>query len=217
MIFLGIASFCTLIEFINFLAFQESNLNVIVSKSGEVETCQTRTTTKKEKDAKFDLTLEFEHKASIESLRKSFLKIKMMPLKEHHGGEPLSVISIDYMALAFGPSHHAVRFKRNSGRSFLGLLQYNIQFEQVCNTKITVKKLDAKFNSIEEQPICNNFRIVTPDDKIESSWSGSKIAKYDTKMHQSKLHFNYLGRGAKAPTLEFYTTMEVLMASSIQI
>ena len=44
---------------------------------------------------------------------------------------PLSVISIDFFTLAFGPTHHAIRFRRGGGRSTFGLLQYNIHFEQV--------------------------------------------------------------------------------------
>jgi hypothetical protein len=54
-----------------------------------------------------------------------------MSLKDEHGGMPLSVITIDYIALAFGPNHHAIRFMSNGGRRCIALIQYNIYFEQV--------------------------------------------------------------------------------------
>jgi hypothetical protein len=68
---------------------------------------------------------------TIEELKKHHLKISLMSLKDDHGGLPLSVITIDYIALAFGPNHHAIRFMKNGGRSCIALIQYNIHFEQV--------------------------------------------------------------------------------------
>lgn len=140
-----------------------------------------------------------------------------MPLKNENGGEPIAVISIDFMTLAFGPVHHAIRFKKNGGRNYVGLLQYNIQFEQICESQIFIKNINVNLHSIEDQPVCTNFRCITPETKLESSWSFSKIGKYNTKENQTSIAFNFRVKKDSEPKLVFTTTMENLIDSSIQI
>lgn len=140
-----------------------------------------------------------------------------MPLNNDKLEDPLASISIDFLTLAFGPTHHAIRFKKNHGRSYLGLLQYNIQFEQVCDSEVFIRKLDMNLHNIESQAICTNFRLITPDSKLESSWSPSKIGEYHTKEHETLIKFNFLALKNSEPRLKFNVTMENLIDSSIQI
>ena len=153
----------------------------------DIYTCQTRTTNKRETDPEFELTCEFDVKMSLNDLKKHHLKISLMPLNITPGITPLSVISIDFFTLVFGPTHHAIRMKSNGGRTTLGLLQYNIQFEQICDTIISLKSLDIRLNSIEDNAVCANIRCVAPDAKIDSNWSISKVGRYDTKEHKTMI------------------------------
>lgn len=135
----------------------------------------------------------------------------------NHDEDPLSIINIDFFTIAFGPSHHVVRFFQNSKKTCIGSLQYNIYFEQVCNTEIKMKDLKVKINSIKEFPVCSNFRIVMPEDKIESSMSTSKIGNFNTKKTETDINFNFLMKNNTEPNISFITTMENIMASSVQI
>jgi hypothetical protein len=81
-----------------------------------------------------------------------------------------------------------------------------------------VKKLTIKFLNIEESPICSNFKVITPDEKLESSWSSSKIGRHHTKEMMTSVHFDYIHRPTKRiPTISFLSKMEDIMNSSIQI
>ena len=97
----------------------------------DIYTCQTRTTNRNEVNPAFDLTCEFEQTLTLESLKNHYLKISLLPLSESKIKDPIAQISIDFLTLAFGPSHHAIRFKKQGGRHYVGLLQYDIHFEQV--------------------------------------------------------------------------------------
>lgn len=183
----------------------------------DIYTCQTRNITKKEEHPSFDIAWEFEQSFTLDNLKKHHLKISLMLARQDKSEAPLSVISIDFFTLAFGPTHHAIRFRRGGGRATLGLLQYNIHFEQVWNTQILLKKLKIKINSIEDKAVCTNFRWITPEAKLESSWSFSKVGTYQTKENETHVDFNFLTQKNSEPKLTFTTTMENLIDSSIQI
>ena len=81
-----------------------------------------------------------------------------------------------------------------------------------------MKDLKIKMNFIEEAPICSNFRIIMPEDKIESSMSNSKIGKFSTKKKETQINFNFRMKNSnKEPQISFVTTMENIIASSVQI
>ena len=45
--------------------------------------------------------------------------------------EKLSSISIDFFTLAFGPIHHKINMRAPRSNKVIGVLQYNVLFEQV--------------------------------------------------------------------------------------
>lgn len=70
---------------------------------------------------------------------------------------------------------------------------------------------------VKEQPVSCNFIVVKPDNKSESTMSKSKVGKYDTRKKRTMVDFNFLAKTNQEPNLSLYSTMEDLMASSVQI
>ena len=155
----------------------------------KIYTAQTRTTGKKETEPKFDLSWKFETDIMIEDLQDTFLKINLMPISnKNNSTEPLSTIMIDFFTLAFGPVWHVLKFKSNRGRSTIGILQYNIIFEQISDCTVSLTNLNIKVDNIENMKIQTNFRWVTPIHKIESTWEEERpSAKFNTSLENMSL------------------------------
>jgi len=119
------------------------------------------------------------------------MKVTLMALNSKNVGVPVAFISVDFLVLVFGPIHHQIRFRQENGKKFLGLLQYNIHFEQVCATSVKINYLDATFHSTEDKALCANFRLVTPELKKESSWSYSKVGDYNTRENTTNLKLDF--------------------------
>mmetsp|Transcript_2956 Transcript_2956/g.3630 ORF Transcript_2956/g.3630 Transcript_2956/m.3630 type:complete len:95 (-) Transcript_2956:14-298(-) len=88
---------------------------------------QTRLTNNKE-NITFDLSYEFDYEATLEEFKQIYLEINLM--KAENSEEPISTIILDF-CICFGPTHHALKFKTNGGRHTIGLLQYNLNFEEL--------------------------------------------------------------------------------------
>jgi len=56
-----------------------------------------------------------------------------------------------------------------------------------------------------------------PEDKEESTMSNSKIGKFNTKKNETEIKFNFLLMKNKEPYKSFITTMENIIASSVQV
>ena len=108
---------------------------------------------------------------------------------------PISSIDIDFFTLAFGPSHHAIKLKINGGRQSAGLLQYNIRFDEICNTQVSVQRLKVMIDSIEDKAVWMNFRLITPDSKVKSSSSHLKIGKYNNTDNKTTVDVSFIKVG----------------------
>ena len=139
-----------------------------------------QTSSNKSANPKFDIDCEFEIKMTLEELRSNTLKITLMQEKSEHSHIPISCIEIDFFTLAFGPSHHAIKLKVRGGKQSIGLLQYNIHFDEIWQTQVLVQRLKVMIDSIENKAIWMNFRWITPDNKVKSNQSHLKIGKYNS-------------------------------------
>lgn len=86
---------------------------------------------RKEREPVFDDVYEFEIDIVVEDLLKTYLKVQLLPAGADENTQPISMVTIDYFTLAFGPVHHAIKFKTNGGHATAGIIQYNVIFEQI--------------------------------------------------------------------------------------
>lgn len=133
----------------------------------------------------FNVEWEFEVDLRVDELKTNWLKILVMEQKKDEVFEPWTTITIDFFTLVFGPSHHAIKLKRGSGT--IGLLQYNINFEQVTQIQTKINEITLKINDVEDKPLCLNYRLICPDHKRESKKSNNEFGKYDNKRHETSL------------------------------
>ena len=146
----------------------------------------------KSDNPKFEIDWEFELRMTLEELRTNCLKITLMQAKSELSHIPLSCIEVDFFTLAFGPSHHAIKLKINGGRQSIGLLQYNIRFDEICQTQVLVQRLKVMIDSIEDKAVWMNFRWITPDSKVKSTKSHLKIGKYNNSENKTAIDVSFI-------------------------
>lgn len=154
-----------------------------------------QTNINKAENPKFDIDWEFEIKMTLEELRTNSLKITLLQFKSEVSHIPISSIEIDFFTLAFGPSHHAIKMKINGGRQSIGLLQYNIRFDEIWNTQVSVQRIKVMIDSIEDKAVWMNFRLITPDSKVKSSSSHLKIGKYSNTDNKTVVDVSFIKVG----------------------
>ena len=115
--------------------------------------------------------------------------------------EPWTTISIDYFTLVFGPSHHAIKLRRGGGT--IGLLQYNLNFEQVTEIQTKIRNIKLVMNDVEDKPIWTNFRVICPDHKKESKRSQNEFGKYNNKTHKTTIDVRKLLYGIYLMLINF--------------
>lgn len=108
---------------------------------GKVDNIQrTRTTTQDETDPEFSIDLKFDMDLTANDLKKHHLIITLYQLQVKAGNKPLSRIEIDYYTLAFGPTHHTLKFQSGGGKKIYGQIQYNIEFRQLETVTMRMNK-----------------------------------------------------------------------------
>jgi hypothetical protein len=182
-----------------------------------LHTAQTRITAKNDITPHFDLFCDFDVKLTLQELKENCLKIVLMEQNSKGAGEPVSFISIDFMALAFGPVHHTIRFRKNGGKEFIGMIQYNIHFQLLSNTEISIRYLEAVFHNLEDRALCTSFRLITPEIKEESTTSYSKVGEYNTKENKTILKMDFSKDKRKRPALKVGVSLQTLLDSSLQV